>query len=494
MQIQRDGRTGAEESITSAFRNQLIIRHLFGYLSHQDLKASRCVNKFWNFEVSCILRDYRQCFARLSEGNLCSDLEKLNDVLSRTIVCPINGVRIDNSVHPHSVCKFAQKSSVIQAFESVRKHMVFQSLHLNCKLSALSKCRAIEMLEDVRRLRICSHGFLDSFAEDWNPRMPKLQILDVVDMNRVSNKSFIKVVEGAQGLLKIKGNFCPEDIHQVPTEKCRFLDTFDMYIHSEQGCATLSMAQPGLSKLRSYGFVRQYEQVFFQAVQCLLRSSFKTLVQLQMANVMIPFTELSFPPLMVLESLVIRTHESIEEILKVIEWTNKTMLPALRKVEIREWQSANFTGQGRITPYYNENPPFSSPASSVNTLIIAMSSFQVPYEKLSLTFPNITELVLQNLAAPVGNTLYSALWACWPHLELLDITENAGALRRNCDAAFIGIHRKELKFLLEEDASTLEMMNIVPTRPSLLTMSSKVLNYAKKFITDCKHLTLFFQD
>ena len=64
--------------VKAALGNQIVLRKIFSFLESSDLRKCRLVNKFWEFEVSSYIREFRRCNVSISDYDPCSSLNHLN--------------------------------------------------------------------------------------------------------------------------------------------------------------------------------------------------------------------------------------------------------------------------------------------------------------------------------------------------------------------------------------------------------------------------------
>ena len=69
---------------------------------------------------------------------------------------------------------------------------------------------------------------------------------------------------------------------------------------------------------------------------------------------------------------------------------------------------------------------------------------------------------------------YGDVWSYWPQLESIEVMERCESLGVDFDGQFLGINPEEVELLGELDDESLEKLNIVPIRPSVLTMQRKL--------------------
>ena len=351
-----------EDFMKAALTNPIVLRCIFSNLELGDLKQCRLVNKFWESEVGCYIREYRRCFAKISNETPCSDLLALNKLISHSVFIPIiNGLPIipcERAVRYQSrsykwfdeiLHKLSLKHVEFARMEPVRRS---KCPTVQFYAALVQKLSSIETLT-FHHFRV---EYKQYFGKDWNTALPKLKVLDLgtvydSDYKECANvKPFLtSILSAAPNLVKIKANsITAKSLDIVPLERWHLLDSFKLSISTDQeekNCVKLAQARPALSKL----FVRapfdsdRMKKVLL-AGEKLLQSSCKTLRELQMGDLKFPFTFLDFPPMVSLKKLIISTEFESEQqyeqftasqllaLLRSIDYTN--LLPSLSTVHL----------------------------------------------------------------------------------------------------------------------------------------------------------------
>ena len=118
-------------------------------------------------------------------------------------------------------------------------------------------------------------------------------------------------------------------------------------------------------------------------------------------------------------------------------------------------------------------------SKSVKELVILGNFSLLKPHELNKMFPHVSSVKMIALATRIYQDLYEDLWASWPDLESIHVQEAGQVLALNFDAQFLGIYPEEVECLRRFDDESLGKMNIVPVRPSILTMQCLVslINY-----------------
>ena len=497
----RDGRTANAVTL----ENKIVLRQIFHCLPLRDLKQCRLVTRSWNSEAVTFIRDFRRCGARISKECPCSDLLNLADVVWRLDVVPINSLSIELSTSGHSECK-----SLTENQRNMYAHLL-QALHLqNLQISwhtAFSplSCPAVNFVIDLLRKKIedlstleltrLPQEFLTHFGRVWAPWLPKLTLLDIGNTWAGGSPTdfILTILDGAPHLKSLKGDCMnPQILEIIPEAKYALLKEFFFYIYGdvdERNCQKLAAAIPALTDLllnslfdsdRQY----RYNRNFLHISERLLSSSCETLETFGMDSPIFPLSLLTFPPMINVKTINIDSEDTSPHLLHVLRDTDYPRLfPALLEVTIQVSVESNPNDSER-NPWENKEAAQLvqvKPSTTVTNLEIS-AEFEyiiVLVVELSEIFPNARNLKMHDEFGQPSNVaacaaLYRDLWASWPNLESVSIKKHRGALRWNFDAEFLGISTEEAEFLKQFDDESLEKMNIVPVRPSVLTLSRKI--------------------
>ena len=482
-----------EDAMESAMKNPVVLRIIFSYLPLNNLKKCSLVDKTWNFEVRSYIRDFRQCNANISEVIPCFDLHILNDLVSHMTVVPINSLTFNFGPFSHSDCKL--KGNETNKYEELLKKLPLKYLYISWDIFFGPKeCPAIRfvvslLLEKTIELHALKFyclplEFKNYFHEDWNPWLPKLKVLNLGIMDGwVPQKNiFLKIVNGATNLKKLKGYFDPAMLDILPEDKYSLLDNFRLSISSaeeEKSCFKLAKAEPALSVLFLNGPTEtegQYKGRFFRVLEKLLSSSCKTLEELSISYTLFPLGQLTFPALVNMKILNISTSSPAQQLLNSLRTIDfPRMLPTLSEVQLcSDCDDEDDEDMEAIVAPNNAEPDHLNPSKTVKKLKLELDVHRVTFSDLKAIFPNVTELEVVPRMLDRTVVPYTDLWAAWPNLEIIDILEGMEAFRGNIDAEFLGIFPEEVEYLRDFDDKDLEKMNLVPIIPSVLNMQRKL--------------------
>ena len=222
---------------------------------------------------------------------------------------------------------------------------------------------------------------------------------------------------------------------------------------------------PEVSKLR-----HQIFQGCYQSLKRIQVTSIHVLRQLSFSFVLLPN----------LSKLCVENQggENLEEFWKAIasfDFCKK--MPKLHDVEIT--LNVDDPVEGKIEwPKITNNCPEDvlHNCPSVRKLTLFFTAIEINIPQLRAVFPNVTTL---HLRRPRWSHVcfydsdvvsLSDIWEMYPALEELKIKGKADKPNSNYDAQFCGISEEEAELLREKDEEYLRAVNIVPIRPSVLTI------------------------
>ena len=501
-----DSRRADEDAVTAALENKLVLERIFSYLPLSDLKQCRLVRKTWNYDAASFIKNFRGCVCRIWEDNPCDDLLALAKVVCGMNLIPINGLEIELRDSGHSDCKpFGEDEHKL--YEALlRLPLEHFRLSWDTDFSPLS-CPAVNFVVDLLRRKIMEFSslefnrlpteFLDYFGKVWAPWLPKLRVLDVgVTWALQSPTDFVlRIISGAPNLKTLKGSRLEKEfLEVVPEVKYSLLNTFSVNIKddgAERTCLKVAAAGPALKCFcveAPSEFHSQYMRSFFHVTEKLLSSSCKSLETFSIYTRLFPLSLLTFPPMINMRTINISTDDTTPHLLYVLRATDYPKLfPVLSDVIIHNngvFDPSNPVPNPVTNPWVNVEPieavQFSNPSITVKTLEISAEFDLLTVVELSHIFPNVVNLKLWGeIGQPTqaaAFALHRDVWASWPELESLSVQEHRGTLTWNFDAEFLGINYEEVEILRQLDDESLEKVNIVPVRPSLLTLLRKIRN------------------
>ena len=344
------------------------------------------------------------------------------------------------------------------------------------------------------KLQLSSEWQPSYFEEDWIPALPKLKGLDVGYGFQFSQckEQVVKLISGAANLQKLKGMFNTNDLKILPKSAYVLLDTFGLSVGSteeDRNCRELAQAGPALSLLLANAPSapgQQYMANFLNVLENLLRSSCKTLGNLMMGPELPPLRFLDCPPLIHVTSLNIDLQDVSDRLVGILRSINyPKLLPSLCSVS---------TGLPGLMNYLDLDPAVATnawlnmdevepnvyPSKTVEVLSFPAEFNQQIGEGVRQIYPALKYLILRGSTQIETNEIcYEDLWAFSPHLAYVTVVLGVRALEGNFDAEFLGINPQEVEILRDLDDESLEKIQIVPIKPSILTMSGKFMMVSK---------------
>ena len=489
-----------EGPMEDALRNQLVLQRIFSCLPLKILKQCRFVSTDWNREIEFHIRTYRRCDAEISETNPCSNLGVLAALASQvTSLKIINSLTIDFSPC-HRNCHSLQNEST--ASEELLKKLPLRHMDIyfdsdedflkpkQCPALNFLMYLLLEKLTDPDNVLQTLNLNLVTvpaevqdwyFGQDWIPALPHLKVLEAGAVDCWKNM-FLKILSAAPNLQKLIVDDYEVTVDIVPREKYHVMDNCHLSMDSlehEIQFLEFALAFPALSTLVTDAPLEsERHKNYFDVLKLLLHSSCKTLQLLDVRYVIFPLTQLKFPALVNLKELSIDTDATKEQTMQLLGSIDyPTMLPVLHKVEVRvhDLDDSMYVNPWRKTA---ERPiELARPSSSVKNLSLYFKIDQYSLKDYGRIFTNVSHLSLHQMTREREEIPYDAVWAHWSQVEFVKFTETVIELGANLDAEFLGINPEEVNLLRQMDDESLEMMNVVPARPSVLTMPRKIKTF-----------------
>ena len=472
----------------AALTNSVILRNIFSHMSFEDLQECRLVNTTWNFEAGSYIREFRRYDAKVRAGNPCSDLEKLDQFVSEMSILPFNGLTFDFETASHSFnCKCVRNES--NTYEALFKKLSLKFLSVKWKLYfGPVECPAIKFIikllcEKTAKLQAFELDFppvgvQNYLVQDWIPWLPELKVFKAEEM---SSWKYIgmKIVNGAPNLKKLTGDCDMKLLEILPEEKYGLMDIVSLFMTSVEEEGTfrkLAEARPALSFLIANAQAEsdgQFNNSFFRVLEQLLTSSRKTLEKFHVNFVIFPFNRLTFPALLNLRKLIVRTGATAEHLVNMLRSINyQQLMPVLDEVKITT-RSIDDGLEFHVNPWGDhEFQPGQHYSSTVTKLVLAIDTNFIPFPRLCPIFPNVKQFSLRPTTNPVIS--YGEMWESWPQLQSIQVLEVTDYAGWNSDAKFLGIYPEEIQILKELTDDSLQKINIVPIRPSVLTFKCEI--------------------
>ena len=290
----------------------------------------------------------------------------------------------------------------------------------------------------------------------------------------------LKVINGAPNLEKLKGTFDDMntmDLMELPKAACALVNKFCISIClevDERICLKLGDARPALSNIHaSSPCQRRFMSTYMHVLEKLLKSSCKTLKYFLMGGRLIPLGFIGVPTFSYLETLRISaSRDKPSELLDLLRSINyPALLPSLMNVAISLKRDREEDG----SLIENHGAGQFCPSTTAKSLYITADLNVLKLQDLSPIFPQLRYISID--AWPLEGTAalvpYGDLWASCPEIESIDVDEGGYAKKRNFDAEVLGINPEEVEILRTFDDKSLGEMNVVPIRPSILTMTRK---------------------
>ena len=511
-----------ERTKEEALQNPLILQKIFAHLSTSFLLTScSLVNKNWNSEARKYVRDQRKCLA-MKPGY--SWLQETPCELLRQLDLMCGSITEQGRIVPWNCLKL-----MLMSARKCRggEERIYENLKINLKLRILEVSRSgwdcpvhkpfLNLLHfhtaELKRLmmgELPPHIVELLNTQECVLQFPKLeQIVFDSDMSpreaHVRQKQAIRrMLHGAVTLRKV----FVKSVHQleiVPEELYNLLANLDFQFRSiqdEKLFRAIISSQPALTQLfilkpevpriltvqRYHNSTRHHQlpQKFDALLAQLLAMCGQSLKHVHLRGHYQLYKLPSFPPLMNLSKLTTNTVyvEKLDEF-----WTNivstvdraRTTMPRLVEMEIITYISDGFPVQSQATvndgvvewPKTNVTHTCSSVSIRKLMLELHVKTMNVNMSVLKSTFPNVNSLEFK-LYTKEDLPIFTKIFEFWSDLRELRVTGLINQdLKQSFDAEFCGILEQEAELLREKDEDYLRAAQIVPIRPSLLTMWGK---------------------
>ncbi|CAG7724844.1 unnamed protein product [Allacma fusca] len=471
---------GMEEhsAVQQAFAISLVWKQLSPLLSHHDLLSFALVNKTWNFHSRYLLREERQQLAKIGSDCPCSNLKKLDELLSSASNVPFQGLHIQTYQPVYNR----------QTHRCLRGHDI-QSLYPNL-LNTSWKCVKIEW---IYKSFCGAVQFLMKLLQEKNLELEHLAIyklppgLNIIQtfgiaqdekflLNlRTLEVSSIKtdltcLLSHAPNLQEITGHITPEVLRLLLIlNKAYLVKEFQLIIPSNTYVGSLGMhertflefagTKPALRKMTLILYRHlpaKATQVIRKLLGLLSERSYATLEHfegdfvglvhfLQMDQ---PSTNCSWPALKFLKLDATGVHIPQELVLSFqfgLREANITTFELFGKCRKTDWDDQDKC-TGLEGTYLLDPIKFISqdPITTVRTLRLTHGQSQYQLNKLARAFPNVTEIVSEDFISD------GVLWSLWPALEYLSFTRASCVLKSDLSAiesSFCGISLEEVEHL-----------------------------------------------
>ena len=336
---------------------------------------------------------------------------------------------------------------------------------------------------------------------DGAAQFPKLEEFTLSSLPEsdfgINERSAIRhITDAAPNLRKIFAKD-PESLDLVPEDKLRLLDTLTFHFRGiqDRGLYTkVAEARSALRKLRIFqrfqchGQVDNFQPAFNTALKKLFAACHQTLEIISIETVY-PISWLSCPPLQNSRKLKLKTTfgplQAFSKTLVVIDY-GRTM-PGLEEVVIKmadfvdmDSTSGEYFSGNKAWPSVDEEIMIKGDrlgcSHSVRKLTLDLHVKTINMPVLKNLFPDLSSMEIKakhSVRLKRDSLPLVEIFQLWPNLEGLKIAGANNFLRRSYDADLCGIHEGEADHLRTMETRFLERVQIVPIRPSLLTMPSK---------------------
>ena len=432
---------------------------------------------------------------------VCSSLLELEETLKSMNVIPINCISIN--AFPTKVTRGCRdlrqhKDSAegITELENITKLKV-KNLHVDIVGNMGSTCYnaqqyvawlLCEKSQDLRILTVTrSSCYIRSLTRDKIPELPKLEHMTVggeeYKILHQKENFYKNIIKSAPNLKSL------DPRHTFPCWKLLPDSTFFGIITScclqittpglKKQYLTMASASPRLWSLAVFNPHSSFYPTFYHVLEKWLHSSRESLTRLrfcQRIRVHTLFTRVTWPSLENLKDLEFRiTQGSLTSasyaLLSSIQY--ERTFPALQKVYIdsttKDLNNVDAAGNRNIG---QKNVNGACVSLTVSELVLSLQFRKVSLVQFKRVFPNVVTLRLLSLRSDNLPSLWQ-ICTLWPKLNHLQLSGMAPDFWPNRDAEFCGISPEEAQALSSKNAAFLRIVQIVPVRPCITTLSSK---------------------
>ena len=177
----------------------------------------------------------------------------------------------------------------------------------------------------------------------------------------------------------------------------------------------------------------------------------------------------------------------------VISMDYRTVMPNLEEIELIHVRSRAerpgifyYDGLWKPEPEAEQWPTtadgpridsrFSSEARKLTLVLEDKEIHMLPLKSLAPKISSLHLRLTHSAALSLDAAPFAKIWEFWPELVELEVSVGCKYPDRNHDAIFCGLHEEEVEFLKTQTDEYLQTVHIVPVRPSVTTMLSKLKN------------------
>ena len=523
-----------ETACQEALRNPLVLHHIFRSFSVKFLLHScSLVNKPWNTEARKLTRNYRICRASKPKGtNACFSLQQFKQMCSQIKqggrVIPFNGLKLYIGERCTVNSKGVENGLTNLSSDFELKHLSIMGClgAVDCEIHNSVMKLLRRRAQGLSTLKIDKQILFGPGKKKW-PCFSQLKELDISESFLTEDfdeedtaklkKLICAVLENAPNLKRILAQdvetmsiFVLAEKHNLvmPPKRFKFWlerreDIHALQAVSQNGCRLqkLIIAEPFMITTTAGFFQRGVQEPaddnlcrqFHAALEQMLKTCHRNVRRISIKGAYPLASSISLPQLDCLTIFKIsKAREgNLAQLWNAIETIDyNRVMPNLKEMKIvvetvhGRWSDATRTfvpdqDGSQIWPTTGRDDHIPcSPSKSVRKLELHLELRKVNLFPLKAVFPSITSLELNvhengKLGAEIAP--FSDIWTCWPDLHKLSIYGSTVSITRNFDADFCGITEQEAEWLRRQPTRFLKKVHIVPIKPCLLTMKSKVV-------------------
>ncbi|CAG7815801.1 unnamed protein product [Allacma fusca] len=481
--------------------NPLILKKILLYLPISDLFITSVVCRHWNIFSREILRE-RKVLARIESEHPCTSLRELIALLAHSENVPFSGLSIetpwwgphhsqfcfDEDILPHYVAETLSKINVKYLSISISQYFKCVSVDFICKI--VQACS--RQLEELHLHFVTfDHKFSEILRIEprilWLPNVKILGLTTFKDQEteNLRRNTVTELIKATPKIQEFDILIYPSFLEFIPGTAIPAVKHFCFRPNLATLGSVLEFAQRGpILKSLKFGTVLDEElndeiyspprmEQIGQILRLLLKSGRDSLNMFATDHLNLILMTSSFRNLRFsnVEKLILRYGRFIDNIegyptLLKLDWAMH--FPNLKEVCITDSKLDCRCRSRYIKDHFRQFPGQYS-CVTVTKLTLVSSELIRDARQLPMfrdLFPNVKIFSFQE---SFYINLLMSLWTTWPDLEEI-VVQLGEPYVRNFDSIIVGISEEEVKHLLEQDLD-LELLQVVPTRPSLQNLT-----------------------
>ena len=458
------------------------------------------VNKFWNYEARCVLRDKKKCVAVIDGDHPCVNAKKLNETVGSLNLKFFNGLSLTRKRRSGQSECLLTSEKVEEAYENLLR-MPWKYLETDWTGCMTEDCVLGQfILRLMSRSLTLEHVIMKYVPEKFKLKeenrpqeefeLPKLKTIEFSEHSIKSCPALLPtLLARARNVEELHTVFSPTSIPSLPTDalkmvkKLRFPSYIFVFLHAyEETMRSLNIlgaSEAKLSTVIAEGqfFLHGNNQMihdYCHRLISIISSHSETLRELKIDSWTIYCSVLAnhFPQVLKnVENLTFEIYQGADP--GIARYLLKLPLAQI----FPNVKSVKFSASGSQQRYMEIENDGMLPWPAVKEVKfedLVCSDRMV--EEIGLLFPNLCCLEISFLdedSASPSSFPFRKIWSTLPFLEKLTVRGKLAKVEQNFDAEFCGIHPEEAADLQTKDDEFLKAVNIVPPFPPITHMKSE---------------------